>query len=115
MRVRKTWIGVVLLVLFAVAACGRDPSPDPAAESAAPSVPLSDEAGSDTAAATFLDGTWEARTTRDAYLDYLVDHGVRRADAGRRRARPRRLALLGAVHPGALQRDRSHRRLVAAW
>lgn len=81
MRVRKTWIGVVLLVLFAVAACGRDPSPDPAAESAAPSVSSSDEAGSDTAAATFLDGTWEARTTRDAYLDYLVDHGVRRADA----------------------------------
>lgn len=68
--------GVVTATLLALTACGSgEPSPGGETRTAARSTP------SEATSSSFLDGTWEASISRRAFLRYMQDHGVRRADA----------------------------------
>ncbi len=79
MRARVHVMAAVVLLAGAGAGAGCagvSTSVDPPAATTVPGVESTTRAPS-----TFLDGTWEASITRQAYLRYLADHGVRRADA----------------------------------
>jgi hypothetical protein len=67
----RSWPLLVLLLVVVAGGCGGGPTADPPISPTAPTPSLVSE----------LDGTWEAKILRRAYLRYLADHGVRRADA----------------------------------
>ena len=74
-RVPRSALGVVVVW---VAGCGGGAEGPPPGD---PSTTPASAVTTRSAAPTFLDGTWEARVTRRAFLRYMTDHGVRRADA----------------------------------
>lgn len=87
MRALVTWT-TTLALLLAGAGCGEDPGIGSRAADASGPVEADDARP---APRSFLDGTWEARITREAFLRYMADHDVRR---------PAALAAAERDHPG---------------
>lgn len=78
MRALTTWAaGAVLVVATGCGGASTDRPADVPSDTSASAT----DGDAQPVPESFLDGTWEARITRKAFLSYLADHGVRRPDA----------------------------------
>ncbi|GAB3030887.1 hypothetical protein GCM10011376_23860 [Nocardioides flavus (ex Wang et al. 2016)] len=72
-------LAVTVVVVLASTGCAGDGDEPPSGDPSSSVATVGEETAA--AATTFLDGTWEAQVSRQDFLRYLTDRGVRRADA----------------------------------